>query len=631
MDANQYASEVTPAEKSLGVVIRSAEWLGSGKPSTALAATNPSDSLPANAVPPAPEPMIELQVSEHEINIAYGNRKYRVRGLAKNSSYEVLKVNVLVAVDEVVTVDTFDLYSAKQRQHFIRLAASECTVDEKILQRDLGQLLLQLETLQDQAIQDRLKPQEPQPYNMDQAEKVQALELLKDKNLAARIINDFAITGLVGEPSNALMGYLAAVSRKLQTPLAIIVQSTSAAGKSALMDAVLNLVPEEDRVHYSAMTGQSLFYLGETNLKHKILGIAEEEGVRQAAYALKLLQSQGELTIASTGKDPQSGKLVTEEYRVEGPVMLFLTTTAIDIDEELLNRCVVLTINESREQTAAIQQRQRQARTLEGLLASNQSEQLIQQHQNAQRLLKPLAVVNPYAEQLAFADSRTRTRRDHQKYLTLIDSIALLHQYQREIKTIAGKEQSIDYIEVSVEDIALANQLAHEILGRSLDELPPQTRKLLKLIQSLVNAQCEQQQLKQQDYRFSRREVRHHVQWSDTALKVHMARLVELEYLLVHRGINGRYEYELLFDGGDDNYLMGLIDIENLHNRSGQKDNQSGCGQPLVRGQSGNKKTPQTANGKGLTGIGQVMPKNTAPEKNNQISRSLNGITHALY
>ena len=71
--------------------------------------------------------------------------------------------------------------------------------------------------------------------------------------------------------------------------MAIIVQSTSAAGKSALMDAVLRFVPGEDRVLYSAMTGQSLFYLGETNLKHKVLGIAEEEGVRQAAYALKLL------------------------------------------------------------------------------------------------------------------------------------------------------------------------------------------------------------------------------------------------------------------------------------------------------------------------------------------------------
>ena len=84
------------------------------------------------------------------------------------------------------------------------------------------------------------------------------------------------------------------------------------------MDAVLALMPEEERVQYSAMTGQSLFYMGETNLKHKILAIVEEEGAERASYALKLLQSEGELTIASTGKDPATGQLVTQEYRVEG-------------------------------------------------------------------------------------------------------------------------------------------------------------------------------------------------------------------------------------------------------------------------------------------------------------------------
>ena len=76
------------------------------------------------------------------------------------------------------------------------------------------------------------------------------------------------------------------------------------------MDAVLAFVPEEQRVQYSAMTGQSLFYMGETDLKHKVLAIVEEEGAAAASYALKLLQSEGELTIASTGKDPVTAALV---------------------------------------------------------------------------------------------------------------------------------------------------------------------------------------------------------------------------------------------------------------------------------------------------------------------------------
>ena len=196
----------------------------------------------------------------------------------------------------------------------------------------------------------------------------------------------------------------------------------------------LALMPEEERVQYSAMTGQSLFYMGEQDLKHKILAIVEEEGAERASYALKLLQSEGQLTIASTGKDPATGRLVTQEYRVEGPVMIFLTTTAIEVDEELLNRCIVLAVDEGREQTRAIHELQRESQTLEGLLAKHDRDRLRRLHRNAQRLLRPLAVVNPYARELRFLDHQTRTRRDHMKYLALIRAIALLHQYQREVQ-----------------------------------------------------------------------------------------------------------------------------------------------------------------------------------------------------
>jgi len=314
------------------------------------------------------------------------------------------------------------------------------------------------------------------------------------------------------------------------------------------------------------MTGQSLFYLGEHSMKHKILAIAEEEGVRQAAYALKVLQSQGELTIASTGKDPSTGQLVTQEYRVEGPVMLFLTTTAIDVDEELLNRCLVLTINESREQTAAIQARQRKARTLDGLLAKATSDAVLAAHRAAQALLRPLAVVNPFAEQLTFASDRVRLRRDHAKYLALIDSIALLHQYQRPIRSVTHAGKVIEYVEVTAADIALANRLAHEVLGRSLDELPPPTRRVLSQAIDYVQARAVAQRIERSAVRFTRRELREAIALSEKQLRVHLDRLVELEYVLAHAGRNGqRFVYELAFDGdamSDAPQVIGLAAVE---------------------------------------------------------------------
>ena len=490
-------------------------------------------------------------LSEDDIRLTRGPRSYRVRGLARCLSAESLKVTLRLSAGERLHLDTLDLYQARQRAMFVKAAALELGVSETVIAGDLSALVLALEPLQEQAIRGALQPDalSDAPV-LSESEEAAGLALLRDPHLVERIAADVEAIGVVGESVNALVGYLAMVSRLLDKPLAILIQSTSAAGKSTLMDALLSLIPENQRVHYSAMTGQSLFYIGEGDLRHKILAIAEEEGVRQAAYALKLLQSQGELTIASTGKDPATGKLVTSEYRVEGPVMLCLTTTAIDIDEELLNRCLVLTINETAEQTAAIQQRQRQARTLAGLQAKVRSDHVLSAHRAAQTLLRPLAVVNPFAEQLTFASDRVRLRRDHVKYLALIDAIALLHQHQRKVATVEVDGASVEYIEVTQADIALANRLAHAVLGRSLDELPPQTRRVLAALDGWVTQQIAGTDTPRGDVQFTRRTVRAHLGLSDTQLRVHLDRLVQLEYVLPHAGKQGQlYSYSLRFDG----------------------------------------------------------------------------------
>lgn len=510
MDANEYALKVTPAAQSFAVLLNRTE-----KPP---------------AVPSEPV----AQVAGDEIVIHEGERRYRIRGLAKNLSHELLKVNLLVSSGDLFHVDTLDLYSARQRAAFTKQASEELQLKEETLRRDLGRVLLELEKRQDEQIRKALSP-EKQEVQMSESEQAEALALLRDPKLLDRILEHFEACGMVGEEANKLVGYLAAISRHLEAPLAVVVQSSSAAGKSSLMDAVLQFVPEEERILYSAMTGQALYYMGEMELKHKVLAIVEEEGASRAAYALKLLQSEGVLSIASTGKDPATGKLVTHQYRVEGPVMMFLTTTAIDLDEELLNRCLVLSVNEEREQTQAIHRLQRERQTLQGLLRKQKRQALIKLHQNAQRLLKPLFVVNPYALELTFPDERTRMRRDHSKYLTLISAVALLHQHQRTVRTAHG----VSYVEATREDIATADRLMKELLERSLDELPPQTRKLLTLIAQMVNGR--------KDFLFSRRAVREHTGWGATQIRIHLDRLQELEYLIVHRGGRGQtflYEYD---------------------------------------------------------------------------------------
>jgi DNA primase len=609
MDANEYARKVLPATKSLGMAIRSALWMGkgpavssnttetpapiatptpdssasavpvppavelapaeplaSGGPAAAVAPTvtdSAPRALPASPQPPLPPPALPLEQRGKDLWIAFGDRQYRIRGLMDSGA---LKVDLMAIRGERFYQDKFDMALAKQRVAFMHPAAHELGVAEDVITKDLGHILRALEELQEKKQQAALEARSP-AATLTPGQSAAALELLRDPRLMDRILEDFRRSGVVGEEVNLLVGYLAAVSRLLDRPMAVLIQSSSAAGKSSVMEAVLAFFPPEHYLKYSAMTGQSLFYMGGLDLKHKVIAVAEEEGAERASYALKLLQSEGELTIASTGKDPATGRHVTHEYHVEGPVMIFLTTTAVDLDEELLNRCVVLSVNEGREQTRMIHQLQRNQQTLQGQMARRDAGHIRALHQNAQRLLRPLMVVNNYAPSLTFRDDQTRSRRDHTKYLTLIQSVTLLHQYQRPTQTESYRGEAVEYIEVTREDIRIANRLAHEILGRTLDELPPGTRRLLLRLDAWVEEQCAALGLTRQEFRFQRSDVRA-LGWAHTQAREHLDKLVDFEYVIAHRGTRGQsFVYELAYEGqGQDGqaFVMGLIDPDRL-------------------------------------------------------------------
>ena len=528
-----------------------------------LAAEGTTEKVAKEESSSTPEVVLEKSGDHHAIS--FGQRLYRVGGLEKNNSPEALRITLRLTHDGLMHVDSLDLYRDGERRKFIERAAEETLLERDLLKRDLGKLLLLLE----QAQETRLKTgaDEPKTHELSTDEKAEALAFLKSENLLQNIAKAYDQAGIAGESNNLLAAYLACASRKLAKPLAIIIQSTSAAGKSTLMDAVLSFFPDEEQVKYSAMTGQSLYYLGETNLKHKILAIVEEEGAEKASYALKLLQSEGELTIASTGKDPKSGRMETQEYHVEGPVAIVFTTTSIDIDEELMNRCLVLTVDESREQTERIHQLQREARTIEGILAAEQRKEVMRVMQNAQRLIKPMRIANPYARHLTFTSGRTRTRRDHEKYLTLIDTIALLHQHQRQSVSHEVNGRTVEMLPVTLADIEAANKLAPEVLGRSLDELPPQSRRLLESIKKLVREKMKKEASLQRATFFSRRELREFTAWSQMQIRRHLERLLDLEYLTTRGGRNGvamKYEFLGDLETGADGYQVGLLDLSKL-------------------------------------------------------------------
>jgi DNA primase catalytic core len=693
MDANDVIRKMQPADKTLGLFLRSAEWMGNGhRPdgrqavvvaraaedalSSVAPATPPPDGTTSPAATPeeaaekkngpaaeeenrgAPMPdasassceaeiasptspvdrfaqgetheastprstdgpLVELK-GENEAVFLFGDRRYRIRGLSRNTAFGVLKLNVLATREGLplegtpisgLHADTFDLYLSRARALFEKQASAELGVKDELVKRDLAAMLRRVEELQEKAVQKALEPK-IRKILLTEDETAEAMELLKGPRLLDRIVSDLTLCGLVGEETNKLVCFIAAVSRLLDRPLAVIIQSSSAAGKTSLMEAILSMVPEESREKYTAVSGKSLFYFDEDiSLSHKVLAIVEEEGAERATYPLKILQSEGELVMASTGKDPSTGKLVTKIYRVKGPVMILLATTAYELDPELENRCLRLTVDESREQTRRIHELQRMRQSVEGLMAERERDRIRALHRNAQRLLRPLHVLNPFQKDLTFIDDQTRTRRDHEKYLTLIESIALLHQYQRPIKHVTVGEDVVECVEVTLEDIAIANRLAADVLGRTLDELPPQTRRFLTLLHEKVKGTCEERDIARCDFRFSRKDARRWTGWSDTQVGIHMRRLVELEYVLVHRGGRGQsFVYELLWQGeglDDRPFVLGLVDVETLRAKAGVPGTT-----PTSRSEEGEKTDSKRGQNGGVSGPNRGDQTSTSP------------------
>ena len=393
----------------------------------------------------------------------------------------------------------------------------------------------------------QLEPEKPEAQTvMTEAEKTAALAFLKSPKLLTEIVADYSTLGYIGEEANKQLAYLVMTSRKLDNPLSLVIVSNSAAGKSSLQKATMEFCPPEDSKHFTRLTQQSLYYLGEESLKHKFLSIEEEEGQSDANYSLKTLLSAKVLNVAATTQDPVTGKRIADEYRTEGPVAVMVSTTNPDLEPEFASRTLVISIDETKEQTAHIHDSQRELRTIEGRARQLKEKTVHRKHHNAQRLLdKDLVVVNNLAPRLQFPTDRLKYRRANAHYLDLIDTIAYLRQYQKEIKAHAD----FKYIEADKSDIKIANNLYAVLMGWQIDELVPPTRKLL--IQTIEF--CSKKGLNE----FSRREIRECYKWGNTHLHNHLQKLVELEYITPLSGQQGsKYQYQLLLSGTDTEIMI---------------------------------------------------------------------------
>ena len=473
----------------------------------------------------------EITKDNNSLHIKSGERLYRII-LPEFESIHSLRVNIKFQVGIPYDIDVLDFYSERQRKSYTKRIALKFSLPEEALEQDLYRILEEIEkqsaTKSSADSSDIKKP-------MSVEEKDEALGTLKNPNLTQEIIHDLERIGCVGEEKNKLLGYLVTISRKLSDTLSLTIVSQSGAGKSNLADTLEAILPKDEVVRLSRITPQALYYMEKNALKRKVLVIEEKEGSKDSDYSIRVLQSKKSLRLAVAMKDPKDQKMKTVIFEVEGPVVVIETTTRTDINPENGSRVFIAYMDESEEQTKRIHLFQRQQKTIEGRKLKQDSERIIQKHQNIQTLLKETAIDIPYVHEIHFPSKWMRTRRDYQKFLNLIEAVTFLHQYQRQRRTL---DDGSEYIESTTQDYKVAYSLACDIFGDCLSELMKPDRDFFERLKTMVGGVVEKT--------FERREVRDFTGLPDHVVRDRLRVLSEMEYLLVLEGKQGKqYQYKL--------------------------------------------------------------------------------------
>jgi len=489
---------------------------------------------------------------------------YRITGL---TGYNLDRLRITMKANRpeeplVFYVDTVDLYSGRSREMFAESCAKYVKAQQSAVMAELSQIIAALEG---ERIAMRDKGSAANVPAMGEEERKEALDVLKSKDLLKRIVSDFDAIGYVGEKVNKLVAYVAAVSRLQSDPLAVLILSRSGAGKTSLQEAACKFVPPEAAIQYTRMTGQSLFYRDQNALKNKVLAIEEEEGMQDAMYSIKTLISSQKLSVAATRTDAKTGKFSVDEYTVTGPVVVMVSTTNPDaLDDETKQRFLLLTIDETPEQTQKILMAQRTKNSHHWYEMSADENGVFKLHHNMQRLLKPLTVTFPDDLKVHWPYGRLQMRREQGKFISLVKALVILHQYQRKtgtLKRIDGTK--MEYVQAMQKDVDIALELGKDIFARNIDDVSPTGRTLLKAIVELVKEKYKALNLSDpktdrglSDIHYTRKELRQRIGWSETQVRRNIDHLVELGYIGRIAGRHGSTFRYVLIDTGDEDPMI---------------------------------------------------------------------------
>jgi len=444
-----------------------------------------------------------------------------------------LRATLKIQVEHLAIRHNLDLYNDNQLEKLTRKAAERLEVGTSVVTAALLDLTDLLEQYRLEGIEKKAQEQTEQRKMLTPEEIKQAKLYLSSPNLMERTGQDIGRAGVIGEETNRLLMYLIFTSRKRETPLHIISLGASGIGKTHLQEKVGQLIPDEDKLEITTLSENAFYYFGQRQLQNKLILIEDMDGAEGVLYPLRELQSKRKINKTVVHKNTK-GETQSINLKVEGPVCVAGCTTKEKLYEDNANRSFLIYIDESPEQDEKIMLYQRKLSA--GKIDLSEEHKLQEQFKDMQRLLKPVQVRNPFAEQLQIPKEVFKPRRTNAHYLAFIEVVSFYHQYQREKRY--DEETGEEYIETTLEDIAAANGLMKEALIRKSDPLNQPCRKYFEWLKMWCKAEEKSS--------FTNKQIRQSLRINPSNQKRYMIQLQAYDYVQKVRGEKGKtHHYEI--------------------------------------------------------------------------------------
>ncbi len=480
-----------------------------------------------------------VTVHENKLTLRMEENEYHVLGML---SQDISSMPVTLLIEETSTQRKervkIDLYERETLRNFSQELAELFSQNPEIIEADLLHLTDQLEKHRETQF-ETAKPgfQSKRSYaSISPENQKRCIEFLSRPNLINNIDKFIEQSGVVGEEGTRKLLFVIASTYKMSHPLHSLVQGTSGSGKSHLINSIGTCFPPEDVLSMTRVTSKSFYHYNKDELVDKLILIQDYDGLdEEAQYAFRELQSAGNISSSTIHKD-RFGNLVSGIKTVKSHFASLLATTKAEVYYDNMSRSMIIGVDESDSQTRDIIIHQN--KKLAGVIDSAEEAKAREFLQNCMRCIKPLEVVNRYADKIFLPLQAKMLRRLNNHYQSFVKQITILHQYQRQ-RDEQGRLIS------EPQDLKMACDILFDAIMLKVDDLDSSLRHFFDQMKDFIKTQAKGKPF---DYQFTQRDVRLALNLSKTQCFRYMEDLELLEYVQRVGGYANRgFKYKIVF------------------------------------------------------------------------------------